>query len=413
MNLATFLFGLITAAAVVGWLVSLADALRTPAVQWKVAERVRTAWILVLLVVGGLVLALFLWNGLKEGGGWYWQLLALLVPLPLAYFALVYPELRFAVVQKQVEQLTADGARPQPTAPVVGKIDPVPGARKPDPILVVEGVKRTFGGLTAVDVEHLEVERGTITALIGPNGAGKSTLFNLITGFDKADTGTWSVRGVELQDIAAHRYPMLGIVRTFQLTKSLGRLTVMENMRLGAQHQRGEFVGRGVLANMWRPQEDANTERAEALLERFKLSHMRDEFAGTLSGGQRKLLEMARALMAEPQVLMLDEPMAGVNPALTQSLLGHITSLRDEGITVMFVEHDMDVVRDISDWVVVMAEGKIIAESRPEDIGANKAVIDAYLGAHHDAPLTIEDEERELAEAEAAIAAEAAKEEPS
>ena len=137
------------------------------------------------------------------------------------------------------------------------------------------------------------------------------------------------------------------------------------------------------------------------------MDHMREEYAGALSGGQRKLLEMARALMAEPALVMLDEPMAGVNPALTQSLLEHVKSLRDdEGRSVVFVEHDMDVVYDISDWVVVMAEGRIIAEGPPEVIGANKAVIDAYLGSHHDAPLTVAEEERVLAEAQAEAAEE-------
>jgi branched-chain amino acid transport system ATP-binding protein len=125
---------------------------------------------------------------------------------------------------------------------------------------------------------------------------------------------------------------------------------------------------------------------------------MRDEYAGTLSGGQRKLLEMARALMAEPDLVMLDEPMAGVNPALTQSLLEHVKSLRSQGITIVFVEHDMDVVRDISDWVVVMSEGRVIAEGPPDVIGQDPAVIDAYLGAHHDAPLTAAQEEQQLAE---------------
>jgi branched-chain amino acid transport system ATP-binding protein len=128
---------------------------------------------------------------------------------------------------------------------------------------------------------------------------------------------------------------------------------------------------------------------------------MRADFAGELSGGQRKLLEMARALMAEPRMVMLDEPMAGVNPALRQSLLGHIRELRESGMTVMFVEHDMDVVHDISDWVVVMAEGQIIAEGRPSEVGSNPEVIDAYLGAHHDAPMSREEEERQLQEAAA------------
>ena len=149
---------------------------------------------------------------------------------------------------------------------------------------------------------------------------------------------------------------------------------------------------------LWSEQEREITERADALLERFKLDHMRDEYAGTLSGGQRKLLEMARALMTEPELIMLDEPMAGVNPALTQSLLRHVTDLAAEGITIVFVEHDMDVVRDISDWVVVMAEGEIIAEGPHDTISANNAVIDAYLGSHHDAPLTLEEEDARIAE---------------
>ena len=155
------------------------------------------------------------------------------------------------------------------------------------------------------------------------------------------------------------------MVRTFQLTKSLSRLSVMENMKLGAQAQIGERFWSSLLPVAWRVQEQDNEARAEALLERFRLDHMRDEYAGSLSGGQRKLLEMARALMADPHLIMLDEPMAGVNPALTQSLLGHIKSLRDEGRTVLFVEHDMDVVHDISDWVIVMAEGRVIAEGPP------------------------------------------------
>ena len=132
--------------------------------------------------------------------------------------------------------------------------------------------------------------------------------------------------------------------------------------------------------------------KADTLLDRFKLSHMRDEFAGTMSGGQRKLLEMARALMVEPSMVMLDEPMAGVNPALTQSLLGHVTGLRDQGMTVLFVEHDMDMVQEISDWVIVMAEGKIIAEGPPATIGQNQAVVDAYLGSHHDSALDLDTE---------------------
>jgi neutral amino acid transport system ATP-binding protein len=181
---------------------------------------------------------------------------------------------------------------------------------------------------------------------------------------------------------------------------------VLQNMLLGAKDQRGEGFFRSLVPGVWRKQEQANIEKALDLLARFKLDAKKDDFAGTLSGGQRKLLEMARALMSDPKVVMLDEPMAGVNPALTQSLLGHVKDLREQGMTVIFVEHDMDVVRDISDWVVVMAAGKVIAEGPPESISQNQAVVDAYLGAHHDAPLTVEEEDQVLAEAEAAIARE-------
>jgi neutral amino acid transport system ATP-binding protein len=305
---------------------------------------------------------------------------------------------------------------PGPSAgPTLAKTDPhagierVPGVPKPDPILVADAVRRTFGGLTAVDVDHVEVQRGTITALIGPNGAGKTTFFNLLTGFDKPDSGRWTFDGVDLAGMAAHKVARRGMVRTFQLTKSLARLSVIENLKLGGTGQRGENFFRGLIKPIWAAQEAEIEARADDLLVRFKLDHMRDEFAGSLSGGQRKLLEMARALMVQPKMVMLDEPMAGVNPALTQSLLGHVKSLREDGMTVLFVEHDMDVVHDISDWVIVMGEGRIIAEGTPRDISADPAVIDAYLGSHHDAPLSIEEEEQVLAEVEEAIAEEEAR----
>ncbi len=282
------------------------------------------------------------------------------------------------------------------------------GVAKPDPVVGVVDVRRTFGGLTAVHVDHLEVQRGGITGLIGPNGAGKTTLFNLLTGFDQPNTGSWSYDGRSLSKLGPHEVARLGVVRTFQLTKALSRLTVLQNMLLGAQGQKGERFFAALIPGTWRGQERANTEKAMDLLTRFKLDKKKDDFAGTLSGGQRKLLEMARALMSDPKVVMLDEPMAGVNPALTQSLLGHVKDLREQGMTVIFVEHDMDVVRDISDWVVVMAAGKIIAEGPPESISQNQAVVDAYLGAHHDAPLTVEEEDQVLAQVEAQIAKEEA-----
>jgi neutral amino acid transport system ATP-binding protein len=264
-----------------------------------------------------------------------------------------------------------------------------PGVAKTDPILVADGVRRTFGGLTAVDVEHLEIPKNAITALIGPNGAGKTTLFNLLTGFDKPDAGSWTFQGASISGVPAFKVSRLGQVRTFQLTKALGLLTVLENMKLGAKGQRGERFFASLIPGLWRRQDAEIEERAMVLLEKFKLDAKRDDFAASLSGGQRKLLEMARALMSEPSLVMLDEPMAGVNPALTQSLLDHILDLKDEGMTVLFVEHDMHVVRHIADWVVVMAEGRIVAEGAPETVMKDPAVIDAYLGAHQDLDLGV------------------------
>ena len=262
-----------------------------------------------------------------------------------------------------------------------------PGCAKVDPILVADNVTRQFGGLTAVDVAHVEIPRGQITALIGPNGAGKTTFFNLLTGFDKPNTGTWIFDGKNLAGVASYKVARMGMVRTFQLTKALSLLTVMENMRLGYQNQKGENPLAAMFRWVWRKQENQVTEIATELLTRFKLGDKSEDFAASLSGGQRKLLEMARALMTKPTMVMLDEPMAGVNPALTQSLLDHIKGLKAEGMTVLFVEHDMHMVRHISDWVIVMAEGKIVAEGPPAEVMKNPAVIDAYLGAHHDSDL--------------------------
>ena len=274
---------------------------------------------------------------------------------------------------------------PKSTGLHVGEIRP--GVAKVDPIVIIDGVSRRFGGLQAVDVNHLEIPRGVITALIGPNGAGKTTLFNLLTGFDKPDTGKWTFAGKSLAGIAAFKVAQMGQVRTFQLTKALSLLTVLENMKLGAKDQLGEKLRYSLLPFLWKSKEVQIEAKALELLKRFKLDSKKDDFAASLSGGQRKLLEMARALMTDPVLVMLDEPMAGVNPALTQSLLDHVLDLKKGGMTVLFVEHDMHMVRHIADWVVVMAEGKVVAEGPPSEVMKNPAVIDAYLGSHQDSDL--------------------------
>jgi branched-chain amino acid transport system ATP-binding protein len=283
--------------------------------------------------------------------------------------------------------MPANTATVKTTGLHVGEI--APGVAKVDPIIIADNITRAFGGLKAVDVDHLEIPRHAITALIGPNGAGKTTLFNLLTGFDKPDTGTWSFDGKALSGIPAFKVSQMGQVRTFQLTKSLAMLTVLENMKLGAKGQKGENFWTALVPSVWRAQDNDIEERAIELLTRFKLDAKKDDFAASLSGGQRKLLEMARALMSEPNLVMLDEPMAGVNPALTQSLLDHILGLKQSGMTVLFVEHDMQMVRHIADWVVVMAEGKVVAEGPPDVVMTNPAVIDAYLGSHMDTDLGV------------------------
>lgn len=279
----------------------------------------------------------------------------------------------------------SNNARPKSTG--LAKGPGVPGVAKVDPILTVDGVERRFGGLTAVDVDHLEIPRGAITALIGPNGAGKTTLFNLLCGFDRPNAGNWSFDGKNLSGVPSFKVARMGQVRTFQLTKSLSLLTVLENMKLGATGQRGEGFWAGLFPFLWRAQDQEIEVRARELLTRFKLDAKEKDFAASLSGGQRKLLEMARALMSDPTLVMLDEPMAGVNPALTQSLLDHILDLKELGMTVLFVEHDMHMVRHIADWVVVMAEGRVVAEGPPDAVMEDPAVIDAYLGAHQDVDL--------------------------
>ena len=284
--------------------------------------------------------------------------------------------------------LSPAGTRKEAAQRALADVPRVPGSAKPDPILVADDVVRQFGGLTAVSVDHVEIQRGAITALIGPNGAGKTTFFNLLTGFDTPNSGSWLFNGKDLAGVPSFRVARLGMIRTFQLTKALSKMTVLENMRLGATGQRGESIFRAMFGFLWNGQEKAITAKADELLQRFNMYAKREDFAGSLSGGQRKLLEMARALMTDPEMVMLDEPMAGVNPALTQSLLQHIKDLREQGMTVLFVEHDMDMVRDISDWVIVMAQGKVIAEGPPDEVMSDDAVIVAYLGGHHDKALT-------------------------
>jgi branched-chain amino acid transport system ATP-binding protein len=251
-----------------------------------------------------------------------------------------------------------------------------------EPILVIEDLHKNFGGVHAVAGASFVVERGSITALIGPNGAGKTTLFDLVTGFGAPDRGAVRFEGRDISGLPPHRIARLGLVRTFQLTRVFAAMTVLENMMLAGPRQPGEVLIRlMVSARSARHAEEANRERALALLGAFNLESKAADYAGTLSGGQRKLLELARALMVEPRLVLLDEPMAGVNRVLGQRLLDDVDQRRrEDGTTFLFVEHDMDVVMTRADRVIVMAEGAVIAEGPPDAIRADQRVIDAYLG---------------------------------
>ena len=249
--------------------------------------------------------------------------------------------------------------------------------------LRVDGLAKQFGGITAVDGVSFEVEAGSLTGLIGPNGAGKSTTFNCITGVHEPTAGHVYLNGEEITGLAPYEIAQRGLVRTFQIARELSEMTVLENLMLAPKHQLGESAIRSVLPGLRDDvvdQEEELRERAWETLDFFEIDHLATEYAGTLSGGQRKLLEMARVLMTDPEVVLLDEPLAGVNPTLEEKLLDRIHDLRAEGYTFLFVEHDMDVIMNNCERIIVMHQGRVLAEGSAEDIRNNEQVIEAYLG---------------------------------
>jgi neutral amino acid transport system ATP-binding protein len=250
--------------------------------------------------------------------------------------------------------------------------------------LEVHELVHAFGGVRAVDGATLDVEPGSITGLIGPNGAGKSTLFNCVSGFVRPEAGRVLLDGKRIDRRAPHRIARAGLVRTFQTPRALTRLTVLENVALAVPGHGGERLG-GALAPRARRREREACARALELLELVRLDEHANTLAGTLSGGQRKLLDLVRAMMVEPRILLLDEPMAGVSPALRIELLEHILALRGrEGMTLLIVEHDLDFVMRASDRVIVMNNGRVIAQGPPDEVRVDERVVDAYLGAHHE-----------------------------
>jgi ABC-type branched-subunit amino acid transport system ATPase component len=253
------------------------------------------------------------------------------------------------------------------------------------PLLEVEDVVRSFGALRAVDGASFDVEAGSITGLIGPNGAGKSTLFATIAGSLKPDSGRIVFAGRRIDRRPAYRVARTGVVRTYQAARVLTRMSVLDNLLLASTGHPGERL-RGLVLRprAARAHERRTLERARELLALVGLQAHAGEYAGTLSGGQRKLLDLARVLMLEPSLVLLDEPMAGVAPTLRLALLEHILAVRrDRGITFLIIEHDLDFVMQAAERVVVMNEGRVLTVGTPDEVRANEQVVDAYLGKRH------------------------------
>lgn len=249
-------------------------------------------------------------------------------------------------------------------------------------LLTVRDLNKRFGGLQAVAGASFDVQRGTIYGLIGPNGSGKTTVFNLLTGFIRPDSGAVEFQGQSIRGLRPHRIAHLGLCRTFQSSLNPEHMTVMENMLLAPHGQTGEsIIGAALRRRRVRAQEAAHLERARELLELIGMTHMADEYVGSLSGGQRKLLSLAQALMTEPDLILLDEPVAGVNPRLIDDIVDTIRGLRDAGrATFLIVEHNMGVVRRLCDAISVLDAGGVIASGTPAETLARDDVLRAYLG---------------------------------
>jgi neutral amino acid transport system ATP-binding protein len=261
----------------------------------------------------------------------------------------------------------------QPTSVASGVTD--------ESALACTDIHKSFGGAKAVNGATFSVPKGKITALIGPNGAGKTTVVNILSGALMADSGVVTIGDVDASRLASYKRARLGLIRTFQLSRELGGLTVLENLMVAAREQPGES-----LANIYfRPglikkAEKENRDRAASILSQYGLYDLRDNWARELSGGQKRLLEISRAVMAEPTLLLLDEPMAGVNPALIDQIGEHIYDLKMAGVSVLMVEHNLNVVEKICDHVIVLAEGRTLAEGQMSELRDNKEVVRAYLG---------------------------------
>ena len=248
-------------------------------------------------------------------------------------------------------------------------------------LISVNNLKKSFGGLKAVDVQELSFKEGELTSIIGPNGAGKTTFFDLISGFQDADSGSIFLKDKDISNSQPYKIARMGMVRTFQLTKVFDRMTVMENLLFsGSDIKNDSFLRSFIKLNSQKLYENSLREKANEVMNDLNIGHMANSYARELSGGQKKLLELARSIINEPEILLLDEPLAGVNPKLAEDILSLITKLSDSGITIIMVEHNIEAVMKISERIVVLAEGSLIADGIPNEIRTDNNVIEAYLG---------------------------------
>jgi ABC-type branched-subunit amino acid transport system ATPase component len=251
-------------------------------------------------------------------------------------------------------------------------------------LLEVTDLRKSFGGLHAVDGATFSVPGSLITGLIGPNGAGKTTTFDLVAGSQQTDAGTVVFDGTDIGALPAHRRAQAGLVRTFQIPRAFQRMTVWENLLFAATDHPGEKFWAGLLSTgASRRREKEIADVADGVLEFLEITHVADLSAGSLSGGQRKLLELGRALMRQPKMVLLDEPFAGVAPALTAKIAGKLEELRSQGLTILLVEHDLETVMRLVDKLIVMHLGQVLVEGDPATVRADERVLEAYLGASH------------------------------
>jgi branched-chain amino acid transport system ATP-binding protein len=290
------------------------------------------------------------------------------------------PEDRSAAVVEAASAGTEAAAEKTVAAVLAAEAAPAPTAGRAPAQLAVRDLRVSFGGVQAVDGLSFDLVPGKATGLIGPNGAGKSTALKLIAGAVRPQGGQVLVDGTDLAGWAAHKVARLGVVRTFQHTSEFGKLTVLENLLTAAPHQPGDTATGALLGPRHaRRQQQELLAQAWALLVDFGLTMHADTYAGQLSGGQRRLVEIMRSLMARPRILLLDEPMAGVNPTLRLTIEEHLRRLRDGGLTMLMIEHELGSVERVCDSVIVMAQGKLLATGTMAELRANQEVVSAYL----------------------------------